>query len=72
MISTGLMVSLVLIFFYSSDVIDLVLLCSVSSLSSTALNEGLKLMVKILRLSDESPHDHLTVLAGQVCVCVCV
>lgn len=51
------------------DIADLVLQCSSSYFQSSALAEGLKLLVKILKLADDSPKDHLTVLCGQVLLC---
>ena len=48
------------------DIADLILLCSLSSCKSSAMTEGLKLVLKILKQADDSPKDHLTVLCGQV------
>ena len=49
-----------------SDIVDLIQFCSLSSLSSSAVSEGMKLLVKILKQSDENPQDHLTILCAQV------
>lgn len=53
-----------------TDIGELILLCSRRSMSSSTVNEGLQLLVKILKLADEEPQDHLTILCTQVCTCM--
>ncbi|XP_019862008.1 PREDICTED: uncharacterized protein LOC109590547, partial [Amphimedon queenslandica] len=48
------------------DFTDLLSLCSLSSLCTSSLTEGLKLFLKILELTNKEPHDHLSVLCGQI------
>ena len=38
-----------------TNIVDLIQFCSLSSLSSSAVSEGMKLLVKILKQSDENP-----------------
>ena len=51
---------------FSVDITDLLSLCSLSSLCTSSLTEGLKLFLKILELTNKEPNDHLSVLCGQV------
>ena len=51
----------------STDIIDLLCLCSVSSLCTASLTEGLKLIHKILEMSNkDTSNDHLKTLCNQV------
>ena len=54
------------VFLPGVDVASLVLLGGMSSVSSTAVNEGLRLLIKILQNSEKSHDSHLTVLCKQV------
>jgi hypothetical protein len=50
----------------NTNLIDLLLLCSISSLSSQCLTRGLNLILSILEQTEKSIQEHLTSLCGQI------